>query len=46
MDVLLNTLNSVHKMFADIIEFIVVIQNWFVRCGVCSIIDFYNGSSQ
>jgi len=28
-------------MSADIIKFIAAVQNWFMRCEVCSIIDFY-----
>ena len=38
---LLNTLKTVHKMSADIIKFIAAVQNWFMRCEVCSTIDFY-----
>ena len=33
-------------MCADIIKFIAAVQNWIMRCEVCSIIDFYNGSYQ
>jgi hypothetical protein len=45
MDGLLNTLNFFHKMFADThVKFVVVVQNWFLRCEGCSIIEFYNGS--
>lgn len=33
-------------MFVDIVKFVVAVQNWFVRCGCCSVIDFYNGSYQ
>jgi hypothetical protein len=44
MDALLYMLKFVHKMFADIIKLTVAVLNWFVRCGGCSILDFYNGS--
>jgi len=27
-------------MSVDITKFTVTVQNWFVRCGVCNIIDF------
>jgi len=44
MDGLLNTFKFVYKMSADIIEFIVVVQNWYMRCGCCSLTDSNNGS--
>jgi len=44
MDGLLNALKFVYKMSADIIEFIVLVQNWYVRCECCSMTDFNNGS--
>jgi len=28
-------------MSAEIIKFVVAVRNWFVRLGVCSIIDYY-----
>jgi hypothetical protein len=41
MDGLLNTLKSVHKMsVVFIIKFTVAMQNWFIRCGGCSITIF------
>jgi len=45
MDALLNTLKFVHEMFSDI-KLTVAVPNWFMRCGGCTIIDFYNGSYQ
>jgi len=33
-------------MFVDIVKFVVAVHNWFLRCGCCSVIDFYNGSYQ
>jgi hypothetical protein len=33
-----------HKMFVVIVKFVVAVQNWFVRCGCFSVIDFCNGS--
>jgi hypothetical protein len=42
MDGLLNILKFAHKVLADIIKFVVAVQNWFVRCGNCVIIDPYN----
>jgi len=33
-------------MLANIIKFVVPVQDWSVRCGVCSITDFYSGSYQ
>jgi len=33
-------------MSANIIKFIAAVQNWFMRCEVWSIKDFYNGSYQ
>ena len=44
MDGFLNTLKFVYKMSADIIKFIVLVQNQYVRCGCCSVTDFKNGS--
>jgi len=44
MDGLLNTLKFVHKISEDVIEFIVELQNCVVRCGHCSVKDFYNGT--
>ena len=40
MDGLLNAMNLVHKMPVHIIQFAVALQIWFVRCGICNIIDF------
>jgi hypothetical protein len=40
----LNTLTVVYIMFVDSINFMVVLQNWSIRCGGCSFIGFYNGS--
>jgi hypothetical protein len=31
-------------MFVDSMKFMVVLQNWCIRCGGCSFIGFYNGS--
>ena len=42
----LNTLQFVHKMSVNIIEFVVAVQNCFLRCGVCGMIEFYNGLFQ
>jgi hypothetical protein len=33
-------------MSADIIKLILAVQNWFMKCEGCSIIDFYNGPYQ
>jgi len=44
MDGLLNTLNFVHKMFVDIIKFVVIVHNWFVRHRGRSVRDYNNGS--
>jgi len=33
-------------MSADIIKFIAAVQIWFMRCEVCSIIDFYGFISE
>jgi hypothetical protein len=42
MDGLLNILKSVNKMsVAFIIKFNVAMQNWFIRCGGCSIINLF-----
>jgi hypothetical protein len=32
-------LKLVHKMFVDITKFVVAVPNWFVKSGVCNIID-------
>jgi hypothetical protein len=42
MDGLLNTLKFAHKVLADIMKFVVAVQNWFVRFGNCVIIDLYS----
>ena len=39
-------LKFAHKMSAGIIKFVVAMANWFVRCGVFSIMDCYNGIYQ
>jgi len=44
MDGLLSTLKFVHKISEDVIKFVVEVQNCFVRCGRCSVTDFYNGT--
>jgi len=31
-------------MSEDVRKFVVAVQNWFVRCGGCSVIDLYSGS--
>jgi len=46
MEGLLNTLKFIHKVSAEIIKFVVAVRNWFVRYGVCSVIDFYYVSYQ
>jgi hypothetical protein len=44
LDGLLNTLTLMYIMFVDSIKCMVVLQNWFIRCGGCSFIGFYNDS--
>jgi len=41
---LLNTLKFVYKISEDVIELIVEVQNCVVRCGRCSVRDFYIGT--
>jgi hypothetical protein len=41
-----NVLKFAPKMTAVIIKFIVAVENWLVRCGVFSIIYYYNGTYQ
>jgi hypothetical protein len=38
------SLKFVRKMYADVRIFLVAVQNWFVRCGGCSVTNLYNGS--
>jgi len=33
-------------MSVDIIELLVVVQHWFLKCGGCRMTDFYNGLFQ
>jgi len=44
MDVLLKTLKFVHEMSVGVMNFIVVVHNWFVSSRYFSAIDFYNNS--
>jgi len=40
----LSTLTIMYIVFVGSIKFMVVLQNWFIRCGGCSFIGFYNCS--
>jgi hypothetical protein len=40
MDGLLYTVKRFHRMSVDIIKFPAAVQKWFVKCGLCNIIDF------
>jgi hypothetical protein len=46
MAALLNKLKSAPKVSVDITQFVVAAENGFVRCGGCSIVDFYSSSYQ
>jgi hypothetical protein len=46
MAALLNKFKTAPKVSVDITQFVVAAENWFVRCGGFTIVDFYSISYQ
>ena len=42
----LNTLKFAHITLTDVIKFVVPVQDWLLKWGLCSIIDLFSGSYQ